>query len=107
MAAPAATLATPNVARLSSASGRRRAVTLTGYMFAAPFLLLFAVFMALPILSSFVLSFTDFGLANLTSPFDTAFVGLTNYAALFTDETFLQAALNTLLYTVGGVLVTM
>jgi multiple sugar transport system permease protein len=107
MAAPAATLATPNVARLRTASGRRRATTLTGYVFAAPFLLLFAVFMALPILSSFVLSFTDFGLANLTSPFDTAFVGLTNYAALFSDSTFLQAALNTVLYTVGGVVVTM
>jgi len=107
MAAPASTLATPPIARSISASGRRRTTTLIGYAFAAPFLVLFAVFMALPILSSFVLSFTDFGLANLTSPFDTSFVGLSNYAALFADETFVQAALNTTLYTVGGVVSTL
>ena len=51
-------------------------------MFAAPFLLLFGAFMALPILASFVMSFTDFGLANLTSPFDTAFVSLTTAAVV-------------------------
>ncbi|MDQ6670224.1 MAG: sugar ABC transporter permease [Chloroflexota bacterium] len=107
MAAPASTLATPPVARSTSARGRRRTTTRIGYAFAAPFLLLFGVFMALPILASFVLSFTDFGLANLTSPFDTAFVGLANYVALFSDQTFLQAALNTTLYTVGGVVSTL
>jgi multiple sugar transport system permease protein len=103
----AATLATPELVQRSSTNRRRAATTLMGYAFAAPFLLLFGVFMALPILASFVLSFTDFGLANLTAPFDTAFVGLTNYGALFSDQTFLQAALNTALYTVGGVAVTL
>ena len=42
---------------------------LTGWAFAAPFVILFFVFLACPILASFVLSFTSFGLRDLQNPF--------------------------------------
>ena len=38
---------------------------LTGWLFALPFLVIFLVFLAIPILASFLLSFTGFGIANL------------------------------------------
>ena len=76
---------------------------LTGWAFAAPFLILFLAFLALPILASFILSFTDFSLGNLVDPLSAPFVGLKNYAKLFHDPKFLQAALNTTFYVVFGV----
>src|SRR5205085_8984701 len=59
--------------------------------------------MALPILVSLVLSFTDFGIANLQNPFNLHFVGGQNYAQLIHDPTFLLSALNTLIIVVIGV----
>ena len=40
---------------------------LTGWAFAAPFVILFGIFLALPILAAFILSFTSFGLADSES----------------------------------------
>ncbi len=88
------------------ASARHRS-TSAGYVFAAPFLLLFALFLALPIIASFVMSFTSFGLGDLANPLGATFVGLANYAQLTRDPTFRQAAVNTVLYTVLGVLATL
>jgi ABC-type sugar transport system permease subunit len=81
--------------------------TPAGYVFAAPFLLIFTIFMALPILASFVMSFTNFGLGDLTAPLGATFVGFANYVALASDQTFRQAAVNTVLYTVLGVVATL
>ena len=75
---------------------------LTGWAFSAPFLVIFLGFLALPILASFVLSFTDFSLGNLVDPFSTRFIGLNNYAKLLHDPKFLQAALNTTIFVVFG-----
>ena len=61
---------------------------LTGWAFAAPFVILFGVFMALPILISFALSFTSFGLRDLQNPIGATFVGADNYAALLSDPKF-------------------
>ncbi len=59
-----------------------------------PFLLLFGVFTILPVLSSLVLSFTDF---NMLEP--PSFVGLRNYIRLFIeDDIFLIAVRNTLIF---------
>ena len=59
-----------------------------------PFLLLFWVFTILPVLSSLVLSFTDF---NMLEP--PSFVGLRNYIRLFIeDDIFLIAVRNTLIF---------
>jgi ABC-type sugar transport system permease subunit len=81
--------------------------TLTGYAFAAPYLVLFGVFLALPILASLAMSFTDFGLGELTAPLGAPFVGLQNYAQLFSDDKFKQAAFNTAYFTVGALALTM
>ncbi len=80
---------------------------LTGWAFSAPFLVVFLVFLALPILASFVLSFTGFGLANLRDWFSADWVGVDNYTRLVDDEIFLKAARNTLLFVAFGVPLTL
>lgn len=77
--------------------------TLTGWAFSAPFLIVFLAFLALPILASFVLSFTDFSLGNLVDPFSAPFIGINNYARLIHDPKFVQAAFNTAYFVVVGV----
>ncbi|MDQ6883069.1 MAG: sugar ABC transporter permease [Candidatus Dormibacteraeota bacterium] len=77
---------------------------LVGWAFSAPFLIIFLVFLALPILASFVLSFTDFSLGNLVDPLSAPFVGLKNYTRLIHDGKFLQAAFNTAFYVIFGVI---
>jgi multiple sugar transport system permease protein len=90
-----------------SAAGAHQRTTPAAYVLAAPFLVIFGLFMALPIVASFLMSFTDFGLGDLAAPFGASFVGLANYTALFRDQTFRQAAVNTVLYTVFGVVMTL
>jgi multiple sugar transport system permease protein len=79
----------------------------TGWAFAAPFLIIFLIFLALPILASFVLSFTGFGLANLRDWFSADWVGIDNYRRLVNDDIFLKAARNTLVFVVFGVPLTL
>src|SRR5205807_8374465 len=107
MATQATALTAPPPARSRGGSTTRHRTTPAGYVFAAPYLLIFTAFMAVPILASFVMSFTSFGLADLADPFGASFVGLANYAKLFQDDTFRGAAVNTVLYTVMGVLSTL
>ncbi|MFD3519707.1 carbohydrate ABC transporter permease [Streptomyces sp. NPDC058653] len=86
--------------------GKRRPVAVqhfAGWLFSTPFLVLFAVFMALPIVATLVMSFTDFGLRNVTDPFSAEFIGLENYTKLFEDEKFLKALFNTAYFVVVGV----
>lgn len=106
MATQAPALTAPTVTPLSGSRAHQR-TSRSAYIFAAPYLLIFTAFMALPILASFVMSFTSFGLGDLADPLGARFVGLANFGALFSDATFLQAALNTFLYTVLGVVVTL
>jgi multiple sugar transport system permease protein len=80
---------------------------LTGWAFAAPFVILFGLFMALPILASFLLSFTSFGLRDLANPVGTTVVGLDNYINLLSDKTFWTALFNTFYFVVVGVPVTL
>jgi multiple sugar transport system permease protein len=83
----------------------RRAVT--GWSFAAPFTVLFVVFMALPVLASLVLSVTDLRSTDLRNPFAVNFVGIDNFTRLFSDELFLKSAANTAIFVVIGVPLTM
>jgi multiple sugar transport system permease protein len=76
---------------------------LIGWSFALPFVLLFSVFMAGPILVSFITSFTDMRVTDIRTPFDVGFVGLDNYLDVFRDETFRKAARNTVVYVVFAV----
>lgn len=69
-----------------------------GWSFALPFVALFTVFMAGPILVSFLTSFTDLRVTDIRSPLNVNFVGLDNYAEVVGDETFRKAALNTAIY---------
>jgi multiple sugar transport system permease protein len=80
---------------------------LTGWAFAAPFVILFGTFMAFPIVAAFVLSFTSFGLRDLQSPLGTSFIGLENYAALFSDAKFWSSLGNTVYFVVVGVPLTL
>jgi multiple sugar transport system permease protein len=89
----------------TAALGGRRAA-LTGWGFSSPFVLLFAVFLLIPIVASLVLSFTSFGIGNIQSWSTAEFVGLDNYTKLLHDELFLKAVRNTAYFVVVGVPVT-
>ncbi len=80
---------------------------LTGWGFALPFVLIFLVFMAGPLLASLVLSLTDFGLRDLRNPLGTNFIGLENYVELLGDTTFHKALVNTAYFVVVGVPLTL
>lgn len=60
------------------------------YLFILPNMVLFLVFMIIPLLMSFYYSFTRWN--GLGSP---VFIGLKNYTKLFTDSIFLQSVWNT------------
>ncbi|HXN02112.1 MAG TPA: sugar ABC transporter permease [Candidatus Dormibacteraeota bacterium] len=102
MSAQQGLVASGSRARPAARRGRLREA-LTGWAFSAPFLIIFLTFLALPILASFILSFTGFSLGNLVDPFSARFVGLDNYVRLFHDAKFLQAAFNTGYFVIVGV----
>ncbi len=79
----------------------RRALAAWG--FAVPFMVLFAVFLAAPVVLSALMSLTDLRSTDLRSPFAVNFVGLSNFGKVLTDQVFGQAALNTLYFVVVGV----
>jgi putative chitobiose transport system permease protein len=64
------------------------------YLLLAPFLIHFFAIVAYPFLYSIYLSFFEAGLNDLPR-----FVGLGNYQQLLTDQTFLDALRNTVIYT--------
>ncbi len=91
----------------ASGSTRRWREDLIGWAFAAPFVILFGIFLAFPILASFLLSFTSFGLRDLTNPIGATFVGLQNYLDVFADSTFWTSLLNTAYFVLVGVPLTL
>ena len=92
--------------RSGSAAVRRRH-TLAAWLFALPFVVLFAVFMAGPVLASLTMSFTDFTSRDLRNPLAINLVGLENYTKLLSDDRFLRSAFNTLYFVVVGIPLTM
>src|SRR5438045_8437685 len=92
------TLVVPGRRARPVASRGRLREAITGWAFSAPFLILFLTFLALPILASFLISFTDFSLGNLVDPLSAPFVGLRNYVRLFHDAKFLQSSFTTALF---------
>ena len=76
---------------------------LTGWSFAAPFTVLFVVFALLPVVASLLMSVTDMRSTDLRNPFAVNFVGLSNYTRLFEDALFRRAAVNTAIFVVIGV----
>lgn len=82
-------------------------MTLTAWLFAAPFVVLFLVFMAGPIVASLGMSFTDLTTRDLQTPFQVNLVGLENYIRLFQDPRFLRSLLNTFTFVIVAVPLTM
>jgi multiple sugar transport system permease protein len=101
----------PPTARRSKGSARKgkgqSRQSRAAWFLALPFMLLFSVFTAWPVISSLYMSFTDIKSRDLRSPFAVAFVGLDNYARVFGDETFRKAALNTAYFVLIGVPLTL
>ena len=77
------------------------------WILALPFLALFSVFTAWPVISSLYMSFTDIKSRDLRSPFAVSFVGIDNYARVFGDETFRKSVLNTFYFVLVGVPLTL
>jgi len=81
----------------------RLRTTLAAWGFTAPFILLFAVFLLIPILASLVLAFTSFGIGNIQSWSSAEFIGFENFTKLFSDEVFIKSVRNTAYFVVVGV----
>lgn len=63
----------------------------SGYMFIAPALISFLIFVVYPVIASFVISSFDWGI--LSAP---RFIGLENYKTLFKDPVFIESLKNTI-----------
>jgi multiple sugar transport system permease protein len=86
---------------------RRNHMTFIAWGFATPFVVLFLVFLAGPIVASLAMSFTDFTTRDLQTPFNVNLVGFENYVSLFQDPRFLRSLLNTFIFVFVGVPLTM
>jgi ABC-type sugar transport system permease subunit len=75
---------------------RQRKETLLFFLYVAPALLVFALFKYWPIVFSAILSFFQWNFVGSMK-----WVGLKNFVAMFTRESFQLAALNTLYYILG------
>ncbi len=65
-----------------------------GYLLIAPAFLIYGLFVLVPIAVTIGMSFTDFNLKTFS------FVGFQNYIDLFSDNVFIKSLLNTVLYSV-------
>ncbi|NIM04631.1 MAG: ABC transporter permease subunit [Armatimonadetes bacterium] len=74
----------------------------SGYLFILPAAAIFSIFVALPVLFTFYISFHDWPL--LAAPGQQPpYVGLDNYRRVLTDEEFRRSFINTVYYVVGTV----
>lgn len=81
---------------------KKQRENLAGYIFIAPALLAFLLFIAIPFISSLLLSLTEWNFLSGLSGIK--FVGLKNFAKLFSsDRDFRQAIINTVVYAVSTV----
>jgi multiple sugar transport system permease protein len=96
----------PGVSRRRRPRGGRRR-TAIAWAFMIPFGVIFLLFTALPIVVSLGTSLTDMRSTDLRNPFAVDFVGLQNYLTILGNAGFLRAVLNTLIFVVVGVPVTM
>ncbi|AQP47574.1 sugar ABC transporter permease [Tessaracoccus aquimaris] len=87
----------------TSRSGGARLEERAGWLLTLPFLLLFLVFTAWPVIQSVFFSFTDIRNKDLRTPFAVDFVWFEQYAKAFADPVFQQAAFNTIYFVVVGV----
>ena len=88
----------------TGALSRRQALIAWG--FCLPFVLVFGVFMLVPLLSSMGMSFTDITSRDLRTPFNVNIVGFDNYVTLLTDPRFHKALLTTAIFVIVGLPIT-
>lgn len=96
-------MSTANIRTVTSKSRRWRN-NLVAYSFIAPNFIGFAVFTLVPIVMSVGLSFMRWNGSGVQAP---QFIGLENYFHLFSDNRFKDAFINTIIYTVATVPLTM
>jgi multiple sugar transport system permease protein len=86
-------------AEVTGSHSQHRREVLTAWLFSTPAILLLLIFLFLPFLMAFWLSFTDQRLVpNPNLP--TQFVGLRNFSRMFLDDTFYQAIFNNFLFAI-------
>ena len=99
--------ATPVASKSRHVDPTRRQQAVAAWVLAVPFMVLFLVFTAGPVLASLGMSFTDIRSTDMRSPFAVGFVGLENYTRLLGDPLFQKVMFNTFAYLVLGVPLTM
>ena len=109
ISAPArAVPSTPPVTPRRRRTVPRVLVSPTGYLFAAPALLIFAVFTIAPTIYMFYISLYKWNALNVAR---SRYLGLGNYAELFSENDFPASALNSLVFVVatvvGGVILSL
>lgn len=88
------------IARLAGATPKTQANTFAGYLFVAPWLIGFVIFVVIPLAVSLYWSFTDYRVTDKAAP---NLVGLDNYTTLlFNDSGFRTSVINTLFLTAIG-----
>ncbi|KJY49032.1 Permease protein of ABC transporter system [Bifidobacterium kimbladii] len=85
----------------------RRRRTLVAWGFSLPFVIVFAIFMLIPLATSLVMSFTDITARDIQTPFNVNFMGLSNYVKLFRDPRYLHSLGTTGIFVVVGLPLTM
>jgi multiple sugar transport system permease protein len=80
-----------------------RANNYAGWLLSGPVLLLIGCFFMLPVVVAFLLSFTDFDLYALADIRNLRIVGLQNYATLLVTPLFWKALVNTAIFVLLGV----
>lgn len=68
------------------------------YFFIVPAILIFVIFLFLPIIASLILSLTNCDIYSIASLDKISYVGLQNYKNLFKDSLFWKSLLNTLIF---------
>jgi multiple sugar transport system permease protein len=76
-------------------------------LFALPFVLIFGIFMLVPIVSSFLMSFTDFTSRDVQHPLTVGFVGIDQYTDLFSNPQFRKSMSVTAYFVIAGIPLTM
>ena len=74
---------------------KNKAESIMGMAFFGPALVLLSVFLFIPLILTFVFSFTDFFALN---PSMTHFVGLDNFKEVFIDDTFRKSFWNRVIF---------
>lgn len=77
------------------------------WLLLAPFGVIFLIYTVVPVLASLGMSFTDIRSTDLQTPFAVNFIGVENYLRLFGDAAFLRSMINTAIFVIVGVPITM